>query len=128
MEIPPSELIDKMSILKLKIERVGEEHLKEEFNKCEESLDLFNKEGIEIKKEWFNILYEINKKIWDLDFEIRDLVHKKIEDISKEEFKRIGKNSVEILNSMKERIAIKNRIVEETKLGFKETKKNHPSE
>ena len=33
MKIPIAELIDKMTILKLKIERVGEPHLQKEYDK-----------------------------------------------------------------------------------------------
>jgi len=127
MEIPPAEVIDKTSIIRLKIERIGEPHLKEAYERYKDVLDRYKKNNITIKEEWFDKLYEINKKIWDLDFEIRDLVNKQEENLDKEKLERIGKNSLSILEFMKDRVAIKNKIVEETGKGFKEIKINHPS-
>ena len=127
MEVPISELIDRMTIIKLKIERVGEPHLKRDFEEHKKSLQEYRKRKIKIKNEWFDKLYEINRGIWDLDFGIRDLVHKNVKKISKEEYKKIGRDSLAILNLMKERVAIKNKIVEETGIGFREIKVDHGS-
>lgn len=127
MKVQPAELIDKMSIVKLKIERVGEPHLKEEYKECENALDEFRKKGLEIEQEWFDKLYEINGKIWDLDFKIRDFVDKEIENISRKELIRIGKDALKIMELMKERVDVKNIITEKTNAGFKEIKIDHVS-
>ena len=51
MRIPISDLIDKMTILKLKIERVGEPHLKKEYE--------------EYKKVVIN--YKIQGELWEIE-------------------------------------------------------------
>ena len=125
MEIQPAELIDKMSIVRLKIERVGEPHLKEEYSECEKAIDALRKNGVKIKEEWIHELYIINGKIWDLDFKMRDYVDKEVENISGEEFKGIGKDALKIMDLMKQRVEIKNKITEELDIGFKEIKIDH---
>jgi hypothetical protein len=125
MELQPSELIDRMSIVKLKIERIGEPHLKGEFEEYKKAISDLKRQGIIIKDEWFNELYEINGKIWDLDFKVRNLVDKKIENISDEEFEKIGRNAIVIGEYMKERDSVKNVITAETNKGFKEIKSDH---
>ena len=127
MEFSTAEINDKMSILRLKIERIGEPHLNKEYEECKNSLEIFKEKGVEIEQDWFGKLYEVNGKIWDLDFEIRDLADKEIEDIDKEESVRIGKNALIIMDLMKERIRIKNVITEKTGFGFIEIKTDHAS-
>ena len=39
MEIPPAEVIDRMSIVKLKIERIGELHLQKEFEELQKAVE-----------------------------------------------------------------------------------------
>jgi len=66
MEVSPAEILDRMSIVKLKIERIGIPELQGEMNALQKALGDFKEKGIEIKEEWISELYEINKKEWDL--------------------------------------------------------------
>ncbi len=116
-----SEVIDRMTIVKLKIERIGEPHLKKEYNEYENALNEFEKKGIKIKDKWFSELYEINKKIWDLESDIR---RGKEKELGLEE---VGRRAIEIRNINQQRVSIKNQITEETGNGFKDIKMNHAS-
>jgi len=119
MEMSLPEMLDRMSIVKLKIERIGEPHLKQEYGEYEKAIKDFEKKGIKTKKEWLEELYKINGKIWDLESDIRR---------GKEnEIGLVGRRAIEIRELNKQRIAIKNKIVEETGLGFKDIKMNHAS-
>jgi len=121
MEMHLSEVIDRMTIVKLKIERIGEPHLKKEYNEYENALNEFEKKGIKIKDKWFSELYEINKKIWDLESDIR---RGKEKELGLEE---VGRRAIEIRNINQQRVSIKNQITEETGNGFKDIKMNHAS-
>jgi hypothetical protein len=122
MEMPLPELLDRMSIVKLKIERIGEPHLKEEYEEYEKAVKEFKDRGIEIKEEWVDELYEFNKNIWDLEADIRQ---GKEEELGLEE---VGRRAIKIREANKKRIAVKNKITEQTGLGFKDVKVNHISE
>ena len=71
MEMPLPEILDRISIVKLKIERIGEPHLKEEYEEYNKAIKEQKLRGIKIKDEWLKKLYEINGKIWDLESDIR---------------------------------------------------------
>lgn len=122
MEMPLPEVLDRMSILKLKIERIGEPHLVLEMSEYEKALEDFEKRGIKIDPNWVNELYEINGKIWDLESDIRK--GKEFE-LGLEE---VGRRAIAIRELNKRRISVKNQIVEKTGLGFKDVKMNHASE
>lgn len=122
MEISLSEMLDRMSILKLKIERIKEEHLNEEMREYEKALKEFEAKGIIIKKQWLDDLYDLNKQIWDLESDIRK---GKEGELGLEE---VGRRAIAIRDINKKRVAIKNKITEETGLGFKDVKMNHASE
>lgn len=131
MEIPLPEIIDRISILKLKIERVGEPHLHKEFEEFEKAMKEFEKKGIKIKEAWINKLYEINKGIWDLEWDVRKVVNSESPWKEAEEklgFKELGRRAEEVEKLMKKRIEVKNKIAEETKSGFVEKKTNHCGE
>ena len=123
MIVPPAEIIDRLSILKLKIERIGDSYLNNEFKKLKKSLEEFKQEGVRIKDEWVDKLYEINKKEWDLLEKINEERGKENSD-----YEKLGKLYLETERINKKRAETKNKIVEETGKGFKEIKKNHPSE
>ena len=116
-----SEIIDRMTIVKLKIERIGESHLEEEYKEYEIAINEFEKKGIKIKDEWFSRLYETNRKIWDLESDIRK---GKENELGLEE---VGRRAIEIRNINQQRVSIKNQITEETGSGFKDIKMNHAS-
>lgn len=122
MEMPLAEVLDRLSILKLKIERINEPHLKKELEAFNKALDEFKNKGIKIKQEWLKDLYKINAKIWGLEADIRK---GKEGELGLEE---VGRRAILIRNLNRERVALKNRIIQETGIGFKDVKVNHASE
>ena len=128
MEMPLAEIFDRISILKLKIERVNEPHLKNELEYAMHHLNLrieqLKKIGtyFDLKEEWINKLHEVNGKIWDLESDIRK---GKEGELGLEE---VGRRAIEIRNLNKIRISIKNEITEITGSGFKDVKVNHASQ
>ncbi len=122
MEMPLAEVLDRLSILKLKIERINEEHLKKELDAFSIAINEFKNKGIKINDSWLNDLYNINAKIWTLEADIRK---GKEGELGLEE---VGRRAILIRNLNRERVAIKNRIIEETGIGFKDVKINHASQ
>ncbi len=118
MEIMPAELIDKMSILKLKIERTGEPRLSQQYNEYNTAIEKFKEAGIEIKHEWFDELYEANKEQWEIYAQLNE------EKNNNRDLEKIGRLYVAVEKSNKKRVAIKNRIVEGTGKGFRDIKMN----
>ena len=121
MEMPLPEILDRASIIRLKIERIGEPHLKRELEEYEKAIKEFEAKGVKINPEWFKLLYEYNGKIWDLESDIRKGKDGELG------FEEIGRRTIEIRGWNKKRVAVKNRIVEETGSGFKDVKMNHAS-
>ncbi len=130
MEMPLSDIIDKKSIIQLKIERVGESHLKKELEKFEKALKEFEAQEIKINPVWLEQLYRINGKIWDLEWEVRKVVNspKVWEEAEKMGFEELGRRAILVENFMKERIGVKNKIIAETGSGFQEKKIDHCGE
>jgi len=125
MEMPLSEIIDRMSIVKLKIERIGEPYLNKEFENLRNAIEEFkgkNKFPEEQFKNWFDNLYNINEKIWNLEFDIR---RGKEGLLGLEE---VGRRAIAIRDLNKKRVSIKNEIIERIGSGFKDIKINHASE
>ena len=122
MEMPLPEILDRLSILKLKIERIGEPHLKYELKAYEKAIDEFKKRGMGIKEEWLDKLYDINGKIWDLESDIRKGKENKLG------LGEVGRRAIAIRELNKQRVSIKNEIVQKTGIGFKDVKMNHASE
>ena len=120
--MPLAEVLDRLSILKLKIERINESHLKKEQESFNKAIQEFKNHGIKIKNSWLEELYNVNAKIWDLESDIRK---GKEGELGLEE---VGRRAILIRNLNRERVAIKNNIIEETGIGFKDVKVNHASE
>jgi len=118
MRINPAEIIDRMSIVKLKIERIKHPKLNEEMIALEKALEEFRIEGVRIDKRWLKELYEINKIVWDLLDEVNEKRRKK--DLDYEE---MGKLYSKIEDMNKERAIAKNKIIEKTGKGFREIRK-----
>jgi len=118
MEYPIAELVDRLTILRLKIERIGEEFRNE--------YRLFSKEYRQIKTpelhRYYNELYLANGNIWDLEKELKSGKDVSLPDAE------IGARALLIRDWNFLRIGIKNKINELTKTGFKEIKKEHCSE
>lgn len=119
--MPLPEIIDRFTICKLKLERIGEKHLENEYNVYLEEINKFKKKGL-IMEGWIKELYDLNGKIWDLENDIRK---GKEGELGLEE---VGRRAIKIRELNKLRVSVKNRIVEGTGLGFKDIKMNHASQ
>jgi len=90
-----SELIDKLSIVELKIERVGEPHLEKEKIAYENAIKEFKRKGVVVKKSWLKEFKKINGECWDLEWDAREITSK--EDIwgeaEKFGFEKLGKRA-----------------------------------
>ena len=122
MEIPLAELIDRYSIMRLKMERIGDPNLKKEFETLQLSINKYRERGIKVDDGWLNKLYEINGKMWDLEHDIRK---GKENELGLEE---VGRRALLIRDLNKQRVSVKNEIAEITGSGFKDIKMNHASQ
>ena len=122
MEMPLAEVLDRLVIVKLKMERVKTEDKRSEYEFYLNVLENYKKNGIEIKQEWIDRLYQANAQIWDLESDIR---RGKEGELGLEE---VGRRAIKIREINKIRISIKNEIVEATGSGFKDIKVNHASQ
>ncbi len=128
MEMPLSEILDRHSILRLKLERLSPQQkdaeplINKEFAAYEAAIQQFRDRGVLIKSEWLDSLYYINGSVWHLEADIRQ---GKEAQLGLEE---VGRRAILIRDWNKKRIAVKNLIAQETGLGFKEIKINHASE
>lgn len=136
--MPIADVIDRISITKLKIDRANESDLKKELENLYQVLDLrieqLKRSGsfFDLKKEWIDRLYEINSKIWDLEADIRK---GREGELGLEE---VGRRALLIRDLNKQRVEIKDAITEKiTSIsgskdirinGFKENKLDHASE
>jgi len=118
MEVSPVEVVDRFSIVKLKSERIGGDEIKEELEEYGKAIENFRVNGIEIKQEWVDKLYEINGKQWDLENEMRKAKE------NGPDLKKMGQVYIEIQKSNKRRTSVKNEIAESTKLGFRDIEVN----
>jgi phage gp16-like protein len=126
MIYPLDELIDRISILKLKIERIPNEksELIKEYEDYTEAIKKYVIKGICTNKgveQWYKQLYEINKTIWDLEADIRK---GKEGELGLEE---VGRRAIKIRENNGKRVRIKSLIVEKTGSGYKDIKINHAS-
>ena len=122
MEMPLADVIDRLVIVKLKMERIKTEDKKEEYNYYKNALKDYEDKGIKIKQGWIDQLYNANAKIWDLEYDIRK---GKEGELGLEE---VGRRAIKIREINKIRISIKNEIVDALGIGFKDVKMNHASE
>ncbi|MDO8467792.1 MAG: hypothetical protein Q7S56_02490 [Nanoarchaeota archaeon] len=127
MEMPLSELIDKLSIVKLKIERVGEPQLQKEYEAYLKAIEEFEKKGVIIKKIWVEELYSINKQCWDLEWDARKITASANiwEEAEKFGLAELGRRALIIGDLMKKRADVKSEIARESKIGFEDKKINH---
>jgi len=116
MHYPLSELIDRFSILDLKLKRLPKDpKIAAEHKKFADAIQEF---GVPTD-EYIEEMIKINGRIWDLEFEIR-----MTDKLSLEE---IGRRTLLIRKINKERIEMKNKIAREHG-EFEEVKVDHPSE
>ena len=128
MRYPADELIDKVSIIQLKIERIpdkeGKALLKQEYMDYCRAIKEYVSEGVFTKAQWNNWhkeLYEVNSRIWDLEAAIRQGKEKELG------LEEVGRRALSIRNNNGIRIRIKSSIVEKIGLGYKDIKINHAS-
>jgi FtsZ-binding cell division protein ZapB len=129
MRYPIDELIDKRSIIQLKIERIGNkedrERLKEEQKAYSKAINVYIKDRIcseEEAQSWHDRLYEANGKTWDLETDIRK---GQTGDMSLED---VGRAAIAIRESNGVRVAIKSEITTLTGIGYRDIKINHASQ
>lgn len=133
MRYPLDELLDKRSIIQLKIERIEnnfeKERLKKECSEYTAAIEEYIKEGIcslEQIEKWHKELYEANGKTWDLEASIRKGQLGNLGEINV--LADIGRTAVKIRESNGIRVGIKSKIVEAIGMGYKDIKINHASE
>ena len=129
MRYPLDELLDKRSIIQLKIERIDDfeerKKLIREFSDYTLGIADYISEKIctrEQVEEWHQKLYEANGKIWDLEANIRK---GQIGNVTLEE---VGATAIEIREANGIRVGIKSEIVEAVGIGYTDIKINHASE
>lgn len=118
MKYPLTDLIDRFSILRLKLQRLPvDEEIKAEY---EIFLNAINDFGNDKSSEWIEKMTEINGRIWDLESDIRKGKEKELG------LQEVGRRALAIRDINAERIAYKNEIAKE--IGwFKEKKIDHAS-
>jgi len=133
MRYPLDELLDKRSIVQLKIFRIGDlkevERLKKEFEDYTKAITDYVDERVcsmQQIKTWHRELYEANGKTWNLESMIRAGQLGNLEDINV--LAEIGRTAVKIRESNGVRVGIKSKIVEAIGIGYKDIKINHASE
>ncbi|MBS3098790.1 hypothetical protein J4462_01110 [Candidatus Pacearchaeota archaeon] len=125
MEVTLPELLDKKSILLLKLENLGEsasnkaKNIKNNLDECNKAIEEFEKKGIEIRKQWSDKLYEYNKEAWVLYDKMAQEEKKENPD-----FLEMGKIYIGMQIANKKRVAVKNQITDLTGEGFKDVKVN----
>jgi len=112
-----------LTALKLKIQNSKTlfflNEFKKELSACESAIGEYKKEGVKIDSSWEEELYSINKYQWVLEAKMKSL-----KDESQQNLKEIGKIYIQLHVSNKRRVAVKNRISEETGSGFRDVKMN----
>jgi|TARA_Y100000310_G_scaffold339606_1_gene432796 hypothetical protein len=118
MEYSIPEIIDRISILSLKVKKKNNPGLLSELEEYDKELKrLENKSGLKMKKNWLKRLNSVNLKMWDL-FTVMEKAKEK------SDYVEIGKIYIQLLILNRERTAIKNEIVDKTNDGFKDIKIN----
>ena len=132
MRFPLDELLDKRSIIQLKIESIEDnsdrERLKKEFLEYTHAAEDYVQDGkcsTEQVEQWHRELYEANGKTWDLEARIRKGQLGNLDDINV--LAKIGRTAVKIRESNGVRVGIKSKIVEATGIGYRDIKINHAS-
>lgn len=123
---PIPEALDKLSILTLKLDRLPRDSergaIEREHAFYTAVIKSYLDDGITVYEHWLDALIEINGRIWDMESAIRQ---GKDAQLGLEE---IGRRSIKIRETNKERVAYKNKIAEELGMDFFEVKVNHASE
>jgi hypothetical protein len=115
IETPPSEIVDRYTIVKLKVKNLGDAFLKE-YNVLSDEVERLQKSGM-VKKEWVDGLYRINSRIWDYEVKIRAYSD------NKKDLAKIGELALLINHWNVKRTVEKSKIVKAIKIGFVDQKR-----
>ena len=77
IEVSNGEILDKLTILQIKLERVKDEHKLKNIRK---EYDELRKEASSVMSQdnsLYKALYDVNCELWDIEDHIRDLEHRK---------------------------------------------------
>lgn len=126
MKMPISEIIDRYTITKLKMERTTED-VSEEMNAYKKEIDEYDKSLV---GEYVDKMYEINGILWDYESEMRKLMDSKngsgpIVDVNDLPLTEIGKLALLVRDLNGTRNGVKSEIVEKFSEGFKDIKINY---
>lgn len=128
MRYPLDELLDKRSIIQLKMERLEGDELESlirEFNDYTKAIEEYISEGVCTYPQfdqWHKELYEANGRTWDLEANLRK------GQIGKMSLEDVGRTAIAIRESNGFRVSIKSKIVSETGVGYRDIKINHASQ
>lgn len=137
MERDIGDILDRLTIAKLKSERIGTEENKREYEAFKEEIEL-RKIDPSIKYnllvEFGSILYDVNNFIWLLESGLKsgketlENPHYILDEKNKEALSKIGATTILIRNFNHLRVKIKNLINKISGEGFEDIKKDHLSE
>ena len=112
MDLPLSDIIDRITILRLKMERTQSQDVKNELIECEKAVKEFENNGIKVKREWFEELSKYNKDFWDQVVALKEAEENN-------DLEEMGKMYIRQRIANKKRVEVKNIISKETQTGFK---------
>lgn len=126
MKMPISEIIDRYTITKLKMERTTED-VSEEMNAYKKEIDEYDQDLV---SEYIDKMYEINGTLWDYESQMRKLMDSKngsgpIVDVNDLPLSEIGKLALLVRDLNGTRNGVKSEIVEKFSEGFKDIKINY---
>ncbi len=116
MEYSPSDIADRYTIVKLKINRLKDKSFRDEYLVLNKEIEKLISAGM-LKKAQIARLYRVNSKIWDLEAHIGNYSK------GNKNFKKIAILALQVRKWNTVRTNIKSEIVSETKMGFRESKK-----
>lgn len=114
---PVIELIDRLAIALIKLEKTGINQLEYDYYRTQ--ADNFDLAIIDIE---FDQLIDIHKQIWSLESQLKSGVEHELT------LEEIGRRAIAIRNLNNQRISLKNRMAEKLNDPIREIKKDHLSE
>jgi hypothetical protein len=126
MKMPISEIIDRYTITKLKMERTTED-VSEEMSAYKKEIDEYDPSLV---GDYVDKMYEINGTLWDYESEMRKLMDSKngsgpVVDVNDLPLIEIGKLALLVRDLNGTRNGVKSEIVEKFSEGFKDIKINY---
>ena len=135
MERDAGDIIDRLTIAKLKSERIGTEENKKEYDAfCHEQFLLITKYPELNWEQIINYMYDINNFIWVLESGLKSgkeklpVPHYLMDEENNTGLSRIGLTTMLIRNFNHLRVQFKNIVNNLVKEGWQDAKRNHLSE